>query len=93
MERETDEPEVVEIWPEHQQVFRVWSAMSGQWRWCGDSPAALDLTPLPGVLDILEIPQAQREEVLLDLRWIEVGAIEEIRRQRKEDLKRQQRNK
>ena len=57
--------------------------MDSQWRKDQGVPYALDLTPLPGILDILGIDKDNRRNVLYQLRIIEHAAIHELTKQRK----------
>ena len=79
----TDTPSYIEVYEEHWDVFDVFLAMDSQWRKDQGVPYALDLTPLPGILDILDIDKDKRKKILYELRIIEHSAIHELTKQRK----------
>ena len=55
--------------------------MDTQWIYIEGTPIALDLNPLPGILDILEIKD--KKDVLYKLRIIESEALKELAKHRK----------
>ena len=57
--------------------------MDTQWIYIEGTPVALDLNPLPGILDILEIDKKDRKEILYKLRIIEAEALKELSKHRK----------
>lgn len=57
--------------------------MDTQWKYIEGTPVALDLNPLPGILDILEIDKKDRKEILYNLRIIESEALRELSKNRK----------
>lgn len=63
-----EEDQVVWIWPENFDSFRVFCAMDDQWRPTNSGVLGLDYAVLPTVLRMLRIPRAAEPEIFSDLR-------------------------
>ena len=65
-----------ELWPENQQVFEVWCAMSTQWRIGHAGVVGLDYTALPAVLRLMAVPRKQQRLLFSALRDCEAAALQ-----------------
>ena len=70
-----DAGEVLELWPEHADVVRVFQRMAGQWRLGPGGPVALDYTALPVVLGLMRMGRRAGREVFEPLRVMEAEAL------------------
>ncbi len=74
-----DDGQVVEVWPEHHDVWDAWCVMSNHWRIVaglnGGGYLGLDLPSLPVALEIAGVKKRRRLTVLRALRYMEDEAL------------------
>ena len=71
----------VRVWPEHHLSFDVFCAMQTQWRMGGGGmggsvPTGLDYPALQAVMQLLDVPEADRVQVFADVRVMEGAALD-----------------
>ena len=71
--------QVVEVWPEHHDVWDAWCVMNNHWRVVagvsGGGYLGLDLPSLPVALDIAGVKKRRRLTVMRALRFMEDEAL------------------
>lgn len=67
--------EWVEVWPDAWPAFRLFEAMSTQWRIAPGGPSGLDYAVIPAVASMLGIKRRDLTEILPDLRIMEREAL------------------
>jgi hypothetical protein len=70
----------VEVWPDNLAAVNVFIAMSTQWRVGMSGRTGLDYAALPAVLDLSDVPKAERADVFESLRTLEDAAMEQMRK-------------
>lgn len=78
----------VRVWPEHRLAFDVFCAMQTQWRMGGGGmggsvPTGLDYPALQAVMQLLDVPKADRVQVFADVRVMEGAALDAMAEARK----------
>ena len=76
------------VWPEHRQAFDVFCAMQTQWRMGGGGmggsvQTGLDYPALLAVMQLLDVPEADRVQVFADVRVMEGAALDAMAEARK----------
>lgn len=75
----SEDMQVVEVWPEHHDVWDVWCVMGNHWRIVaglgGGGYLGLDLPSLPVALEIAGISKRRRQVVMRALRYMEDAAL------------------
>ncbi|KGU87198.1 DUF1799 domain-containing protein [Pseudomonas mediterranea] len=65
----------VEVWPDNWPAFRLFNALSTQWRMGASGPTGLDYTSIRDVARFIGIKKKQIAEIFPDLQVMEVEAI------------------
>ena len=68
----------VEIWEENHESFKVFNAMSTQWRVGMNGYTGLDYNALPVVMRLLGIKRNEYAQIFDDVRLMESAAMQEI---------------
>jgi hypothetical protein len=71
-----------EIWPDNARAVDVFVAMSTQWRIGAVGAVGLDYNVLPLVLQMLDIPTSERNDLFESLRVMEESALTTMRNRR-----------
>ena len=66
----------VGIWPDNWEAFKVFEAMSTQWR------TGMDYSVLSGVIRMCGVPISQRQTIFSDFRRMEAEALQVMAEQR-----------
>ncbi|QLG93518.1 DUF1799 domain-containing protein [Pseudomonas yamanorum] len=74
--------EEVGIWPDNWDVFRVFEAMSTQWRTGVCGATGMDYSVLSGVIRMCGVPISQRQTIFNDFRRMEAEALHVMAEQR-----------
>lgn len=67
--------EEVEVWPDAWPAFRLFEAMSTQWRTGMDGPSGLDYSIIPTTAAMLGIKRRDLPDIFPDLRVMESEAL------------------
>lgn len=67
--------EVVEVWPDAWPAFRLFEALSTQWRTGPGGASGLDYAAVPPTASMLEIKRRDLPHLFPDLRTMEVEAL------------------
>ncbi|WP_238587272.1 MULTISPECIES: DUF1799 domain-containing protein [Pseudomonas] len=65
----------VEVWPENWPAFRLFNAMSTQWRTGACGATGLDYTAISNVAELIGIKKKQLREIFPDLQVMEAEAL------------------
>ena len=76
-----EEQEPVEVWPEHEQAYRLFVGLRTQWRVGFSGPTGLDYGVLYRDLDRLNLTPEQYEELRQEIRVMESAALDEMHRE------------
>ncbi|WP_338513399.1 DUF1799 domain-containing protein [Pseudomonas poae] len=72
----------VGIWPDNWDAFKVFEAMSTQWRIGACGATGMDYSVLSGVIRMCGVPISQRESIFGDFRRMEAEALQVMAEQR-----------
>lgn len=67
--------EEVEVWPDAWPAFRLFEAISTQWRTGMGGPSGLDYSIIPAVASMLGIKRRDLPDIFPDLRVMEAEAL------------------
>ncbi|MCE0778934.1 DUF1799 domain-containing protein [Pseudomonas sp. NMI542_15] len=67
--------EEVEVWPDAWPAFRLFEALSTQWRLGQGGPSGLDYAAIPITASMLGIKRLELIDIFPDLRTMEVEAL------------------
>ncbi len=67
--------EEVEVWPDAWPAFRLFEALSTQWRLGQGGPSGLDYAAIPVTASMLGIKRRDLTDIFPDLRIMEVEAL------------------
>ena len=65
----------IEIWPDNEQAFRLFDALSTQWRIGMAGATGLDYMAIPVTLRLQGIPRAEWQQLFEDIRTMEAAAL------------------
>lgn len=65
----------VEVWPENWPAFRLFNAMSTQWRTGACGATGLDYTAITSVAELIGMKKKQLREIFPDLQVMEAEAL------------------
>lgn len=65
----------VEVWPENWPTFRLFNAMSTQWRTGACGATGLDYTAITSVAELIGMKKKQLREIFPDLQVMEAEAL------------------
>lgn len=65
----------MEVWPENWPAFRLFNAMSTQWRTGACGATGLDYTAISNVAELIGIKKNQLREIFPDLQVMEAEAL------------------
>lgn len=65
----------MEVWPENWPAFRLFNAMSTQWRTGACGATGLDYTAISNVAELIGIKKKQLREIFPDLQVMEAEAL------------------
>jgi hypothetical protein len=68
--------DVVEIWPENEQAWRLFCYAQTQWRVGASGASGLDYTPVQHKMDRMRLSPEEYEELEEDIRTMEFAALE-----------------
>ena len=68
-------PPDVEVWPENWLAVQVFTRLMTQWRTGMNGPTGLDYGAIPMVLELLDVPRSDWQEVFRGLQVMEVAAL------------------
>jgi len=71
--------EAIDVWPENWNVVLVFLALMTQWRIGFAGVTGLDYSALVAVMEINEVPRADRRQMFADIRVMEAAALEVLR--------------
>ncbi|WP_339406573.1 DUF1799 domain-containing protein [Pseudomonas helleri] len=80
----TDYDDIVEVWPDNWQAFRLFEAMSTQWRMGACGATGLDYTAIYNTASLLNISKKHTLKLFPDLRVMEAEAMLVMSEQMKE---------
>ncbi|WP_447096860.1 DUF1799 domain-containing protein [Pseudomonas sp. CF10PS3] len=72
----------VGIWPDNWDAFKVFEAMSTQWRTGACGATGMDYSVLSGVIRMCGVPLSQRQTIFSDFRRMEAEALHVMAEQR-----------
>lgn len=78
-----EEPEAVNVWPDHAMAVDLFDAVSTQWRVGFNGATGLDYGALPAVFDLYQVPEGERRDRFAELRVMEDEALKAIHEAKK----------
>lgn len=74
--------DIVEVWPENYEVFRLFAMHQTQWRTGMGGPAGLDYNTLYTTMTLMQFDAEKQIDLLADIRVMEAAALTEIHRKK-----------
>lgn len=72
--------EIFEVWPDNWGAVTLFVDLMSQWRMGMSGPIGLDYTAIPIVMDLRGISTEDRSALFSEIRVMEAGALEAMRR-------------